>query len=339
MIRVKYEKKDNYPHDRKIIMFDRSAFQHLRRDMLFKVNKKYNILCPQVFVMECLAPDNTDKKSDEELEKDKEALLRKLELIENPIVLTGNTHVSPVIKIPDYVEYPTILTSEEIARDCIKRTPITMERVTPKKLIAHYKPRVNAFKNRVKTLTEACELEKGSLTPTQLILRFQRRFRRTFGTSASEKEVRNTIRSNKPIFGTQKPSHVAKLTQQIVESMPSNPPIDQLKTFFNLTDRDISTLINQIQDRRSLTPENYPDLAYLIYVYYLMLYIIYARQYETQHIDQSYVRDFRYLHYLNFCDIFITKEKSTPYIVNSIPFDDIRETPVITVKELKNRLN
>ncbi|MDE0424603.1 MAG: hypothetical protein OXN25_07035 [Candidatus Poribacteria bacterium] len=332
MIRVKYKREDNYPHNRELILFDRDAFQSLGDKVLCKVNEKYNILCPQVFVIECLAPNKASWK-------EKEWLLRKLELIENPIVLTGNTHVSPVIEIPYDVEYPTILSSEEIARGCIKRAPITMERVTPEKLIAHYKPRLNAFKNRVKTLTEACELERGSLTTKQLISRYQRRFQRTFGTNPSEKEVRNTIRSNKLIFGTQKPNHVAKLAQQTVENTPVNLPLDRLKTFFHFTDRDITVLLNRIRDRKMLTPENYPDLAYLIYIYYLMLYIIYARQHETQHIDKSYVRDFRYLHYLNFCDMFIANEKSTPYIVNSIPFNDIRATPIITVKELKNSLN
>ena len=96
MIHVEYEKENNYPHDRELILFDRSGFQHTHRDTLAEINKKYNILCPQVFVMECIAPDNTDKKPEEELEKDKESLREKLELIENPIVLTGDTHKSPV---------------------------------------------------------------------------------------------------------------------------------------------------------------------------------------------------------------------------------------------------
>ena len=76
-------------------------------------------------------------------------------------------------------------------------------------------------------------------------------------------------------------------------------------------------------------------LSQIYHHYYLFRYIVHGRQLNTMHLDQSYVRDFKYLHYLNFCDMFITNEKSTPNIVNSIPFDDIRETPVITVEELK----
>ena len=63
MIQVKYEKKDNYPHDRKTLLFDRSGFQHTHRDVLCEINKEYNILCPQIFIMECLAPQNTDRKT------------------------------------------------------------------------------------------------------------------------------------------------------------------------------------------------------------------------------------------------------------------------------------
>ena len=57
MIHLNYEKKDNYPHHKKIILFDRDAFQSLGDAGLLKVNKKYNVLCPQVFVTECLAPN------------------------------------------------------------------------------------------------------------------------------------------------------------------------------------------------------------------------------------------------------------------------------------------
>ena len=36
--------------------------------------------------------------------------------------------------------------------------------------------------------------------------------------------------------------------------------------------------------------------------------------------------------------MFIADEISPPYIVESIPYDDIRETLVITAKKLKERL-
>ena len=102
MIHVEYEKKNNYPHDRELIMFDRNAFQSLGDEGLRKVNEKYNVLCPQVFVMECLAPNNTDKKPEEEFERVKKALREKMGLIENPIVLEGESVVPPFIraKIP-----------------------------------------------------------------------------------------------------------------------------------------------------------------------------------------------------------------------------------------------
>ena len=145
MIHVEYKKKDNYPHDRELILFDRSAFQKIHRDVLLEVNKRYNILCPQVFVMECIAPNNTDKKPEEELEKDKEALLGKLKLIENPIVLCGPIHISHIIGIPLDVYSPTLLTSEQIAGNCIADIPVTMKRIEPDKLISYYESRISNF--------------------------------------------------------------------------------------------------------------------------------------------------------------------------------------------------
>ena len=331
MIHVEYEKKGNFPHDREIILFDRDAFQSLGDEGLRKVNKIYNVLCPPVFIVECLAPN---RATDEE----KKWLLNRLKLIENPLVFIGDTNISPIIDIPRGAEYSGILSSEQIARNCIISKPITMERVTPEKLIEHYNLRVNVFKNSVKRLTETCELYRGHLTTKPLISRAKRHFQQKIGASPSEEEIRRTIKKYKHIFRAQAPNDVAKLVLQTVESMPISWHIEKLKDFFLHTDKDTSTLLNQVQDRERLTPKNYPDLAYPIYIYYLMLYMIYARQHNTQHLDQSYVRDFRYLHYLNFCDFFITNEKSASHIVNSIPYGNIKETRIMTSDELKSEL-
>lgn len=284
MIHVNYDKKDNYPHHKKVILFDRDAFQSLGDEGLCKVNKKYNVLCPQVFVTECLAPNKAT-------EDQKKWLLRRLNLIENPIVLTGKTNVSPMIDIPSRSEYHSILVSEQIARNCIISNPITMERVDPEKLISHYRPRINAFKSKVKTLTEGCELDKGSLTTNPLISRCQDRFQRTFNVIPSKKTLKNIIRSYQPISVSQEPNYVAKQALQTVESIPINPHIEKIKVFLDLTDEDENILLNQIQVRTRLTPDKYPNLVYPIYIYFLMLYIIYARQYSTKHLDQSYIRD------------------------------------------------
>ena len=343
MIHVEYEKADNYPHERKIILFDRNAFQSLGDAELHKVSEKYNILCPQVFVIECIAPENTDKKSDEEFAKVKKLLRRKLGLIKNPIVLTGTTNIPDTIVIyyhpSNDIHIPTFLASEQIAKNCITALPIKMGRVPPEELISHYhKSKIDNFKDLVETITETCESIKGSLTTNQLISRGQRFFRQ-HNITASKENLKRALRINERTHVSQELSYVAKETQREIENESTDESITGFKNFFTLTAKDTKILTNQLQDKKKLTVENYPNLAYPIYVYYLTRFIVYARQHDTQHLDQSYVRDFRYLHYLNFCDMFIADEKSTPYIVNSLPFDDIRETPVITVEELKAMLN
>ena len=115
--------------------------------------------------------------------------------------------------------------------------------------------------------------------------------------------------------------------------------IEMFEKVLGLAEKYANALRSEITGSKQLTVENYLHLAYPIYIYYLFNFTTYAKQIKAEHLDRSYLKDFRYLHYLNFCDMFIANEKSTPYIVNSIPFDDIRETPVITAGELKKRLN
>ena len=341
MIRVEYKKKDNYPHDRKTLLFDRSAFQHTHRDILSEINKKYNILCPQVFVMECLAPENSDKKSDEELEKDKKSLREKLELIENPIVLTGYTHRSPVIEIPLDSSYTTFLTSERIAKNCITKSPIVMEGVTPEKLISHYEPRIDDFKCYIKSITEMCDAAKGMLTPNKISSDIQQIIQpmlKMLNMTVSVQEIKAGLRRDKRTAVKQTLSHAAEKTLRDIENETMAENIVRLKNILHLTDVSVNILRRDLTDRKRLTVENYPHLAYPIYIYYLFNYVPYARQINAEHLDRSYLRDFRYLHYLNFCDIFVVNERSTPYIVESLPYSDIREIPVITVRELRKSL-
>ena len=331
MIHVEYKKQDNFPPDREIILFDRDAFQSLGDEGLLKVNKIYNVLCPQVFVMECLAPNRASSA-------EKEQLLRRLELIENPIVFTGDTNISPIIDIPRGVEYSGILSSEQIARNCITSKPITMERVTPEKFISHYRPRIKVFKKEMEAYTKACDVYRGSLSPGQLDSNVQRHFQETHNVTLSRQGIRNVRREREGALITQELDSASREAQREIEIKSVDENIETFQTFFYLTGRDIEELRGKIQDGGRLTVENYPDLAYPIYIYYLAFFMICARQHNTKHLDPSYVRDFRYLHYLNFCNLFITNETSTPHIVDSIPHPNIRETPVMTSETLKREL-
>ena len=345
MIRVEYNKKNNYPHNRELILFDRCAFQNVHRDVLAEINKKYNIFCPQVFVMECIAPNNTDGKSEKELEKDKKSLREKLELIENPIVLTGETYISSVISsmfdmFPGS-HYLSILTSEEIAGNCIAATPVTMERVAPKNLISYYEPRIEDFKSLIKSITEKCDTAKGMLTPNKMVSYVQQILQPMFETldmTVSTQDIKAGLKRDKQTRVKQTPNYAAEKTLQEMENEPIDDIIVMLEAVLNLTDVPVNRLRRELADGKRLTMKNYPHLSYPIYIYYLFKYMIYARQINAEHLDKSYLKDFRYLHYLNFCDMFIVGETSTPHIVNSIPYDNIRKMPVITTQELKNKL-
>ena len=156
--------------------------------------------------------------------------------------------------------------------------------------------------------------------------------------TVSKQEVKNVLRRNKRTYVKQTLRYTAEKTLQEIENETMDENIAMLEKILHLTDISANRLRREITDKKRLTTENYPHLAYPIYIYYLFKYMPYARQINAEHLDKSYLRDFRYLHYLNFCDIFVANEKSTPHIVNSLPYSNIRETQVINVRKLKEML-
>ena len=332
MIHVEYQKANNYPHDRELLLFDRNAFQSLGDEGLRKVNERYNVLCPQVFVMECLSPNRAS-------EAQKRWILNRLRLIENPIVFSGAIHRSNIPEIPLDFHYFTLLTSEEIAGNCIANIPITMKRVEPDELISHYKPKVHHFKDNISSTTKACDAGEGTLTPKQINSAVQQILQEILERPVSTQEVKNVLKQDKQTYVRPELNYCAGRTLLEIESKTLDQHIEMFEKVLRLIGIYANTLRRENTCSKPLTIENYPHLAYPIYIYFLFNYMLYARQIKAEHLDRSYLSDFRYLHYLNFCDMFIADETSTPNIVESIPYDNIRETPVITVEELKNRLN
>ena len=338
MIHVERKKENNYPHDREIILFDRSAFQSLSKEDICRVNKKYNILCPRIFVIECIAPDNTDKKSEEQFEKDKKSLLEKLALIENPIVLTGNTNVTDRILIPSNTEYSDILDGWQIARNCIINSPIIMKCISPEVLVSNCRPKVRMWKYKKQKVTEIADNPDFSLAPNRYRSHVQRRYERLYDEIRPMSEIKRELRSNPSTHLTKELANVAEHALMEIRAESKHKIIEGFRVHFGLNDKGTQKLHDQIRDNKNLTIENYPHLSYPIYVYYLIRYMLYGRQQNADHLDKSYVSDFQYLHYLNFCDRFIANEISIPYVVKALPYSDIRQTPVIKARELKEKL-
>ena len=243
----------------------------------------YNVLCPPVFVIECLAPNRASSAA-------KEQLLRRLELIENAIVLIGNTNVSPIIDIPRGVEYSGILSSEQIARNCIVSEPITMERVASEKLISHYEPRrIGAFKRYIKAITERCDAAKGMLTPNKIssdVQKIVQPMLEMLDRTVSKQEVKNVLRQNKRSYVTQTLGYAAEKTLQEIENETMDENIAMLEKILHLTDISTNSLRRELTGRKRLTVENYPHLAYPIYIYYLFKFITYARQINAEPLGQ-----------------------------------------------------
>lgn len=76
MIKVDYEVDQSVPPDKELIMFDRNAFQSLHKDVISEISKRYNVLCPIHFVIECISPNNSDNKDLVVFEKEKRHFMR-----------------------------------------------------------------------------------------------------------------------------------------------------------------------------------------------------------------------------------------------------------------------
>ena len=93
-----------------------------------------------------------------------------------------------------------------------------------------------------------------------------------------------------------------------IEEEPISDNINRLSRLLFLIDKEIEVLWSQIQEGKALTVENYPNLAYPLYIF--CLFVILSMVDNSIRIIWISLMSviFRYLHYLNFCDIFVTNE-------------------------------
>lgn len=340
MIKVKYEVDKSVPPDRDLILFDRNAFQCLPEELLRKINKKYNILCPIHFVVECIAPNNSDKKDMALFEKEKKALREKLDLIENPIVFTGSTNVQKRIIPPHNIkdnEYIDILASWQIARNCIINLPVTMKSISPDELVSKCNTNTWYLKHERRLSIEFSNEIKGTLTPKQQREQIQKQ-EQSQGRLRTPYEIKQELRKNPSTNITQELSNAAGHALRDIKNESKNEVIINVKDHFGLNNRHIEKLRSQIRSNKKLTIENYPRLSYPIYIYFLIRYMVNGIQQNAEHLDDSYFLDFQYFRYLNFCDRFIADETSTPHIVKAIPYSQISNIPIRTSEELVKEL-
>lgn len=340
MIKVDYEVDKSVQTDKEFLLFDRNAFQSLPKDMLLKINKQYNILCPIEFIVECISPNNSDKKDIVSFERMKKALIEKLQLIQNPVMFTGSTNVEMRIAPSDNVkdlEYNDILTSWQIARNCIIDLPITMTGIPPDKLVEKCERFIWYIKHENRESTKTINQFLGDLRPDRYRKQVQKR-EELQGRSKSIYEIKQELRRDPTTNITQELRNAAGHVHRDITYDSKDEVIANFKIHFGLNNDHIKRLRSQFSIGKKLTTKNYPRLSYPIYIYFLIRYMLYGRQQDAQHLDKSVFLDFQYYRYLPFCGRFIADERSTPYIVEAIPDSQIRDIPIITSKELIEEL-
>ena len=114
-----------------------------------------------------------------------------------------------MIDVPNGAHQPSILMSEEIAANCITSTPITMERIAPENLISYYEPRIEGFKNLIKSITERCDAAKGMLTPNKMISYVQQILQPMFETldmTVSTQDIKAGLKRDTQTYIKQTPT-------------------------------------------------------------------------------------------------------------------------------------
>lgn len=259
-----------------------------------------------------------------------------MKLIENPIVFTGSTNIryNNDLVIPPNTEFNDHLFYEQITRNIVRNSTVTMKRVSSQELISQCKPKIWSIKYEAKESTNIIDVHKGTLSPNQY-----RRMVHAQDISRSMQEIRCELRSNPTTHITTELSNVCGHVSRDIENESKDEIIANFKDHFYLNGEDIKCLRKQISHNKKLTIKNYPHLSYAIYNYFLIHYMCSGRQQNADHLDKSFFLDFQYLHYLNFCDRFIANETSTPHIVKAIPYSEISNKPIMTSEELVKELD
>ena len=296
----------NIPKNKKIILIDRSYFQEIEMSDLAGINKQYAILCPDVFIAECVAPRDASNI-------EKKALLKKLSAIEDFTIFAGSynneqTHV--VLK-----EHC------EIIKHCLISTaniPIVIQPYEPKEeIIADYQRNASYFHKIADGKTQLLDQYEGRFAPNK-VRTMLRNLLNLENNSEAKKILRELQEKHKtPFIGTSKEiDHISKITKEAINNMPDMERIEGFSRIGNLSNSEELMLKRRLELYNSPTPA---FLAYPSYSHYLEFLLIVARTLDTDHLDLSYMRDWRYLHYLPFCDLFLSGERSFEYVIKSLP--------------------
>ena len=289
---------------KKRILFDRSAFERLSFSDIEKVETRFDILCPDVFLSECFNPsDNSRKKviEDKILSFDRICIF----------VEDGGSQLLSHNGI-----YENIRSGQS--------QDMSLEYVKPQKVVDSLD---------LKWLREVMEGMSVDLNQRGYIfvdgsdegksLKEAIAFSCENNDNIDEKELKNSLKEIGMLGTSQEPSDVARSVDNFIISNY----YEEIETYNQWKE------ITQIE-----IPYNsfHGDEKYLFFYNWMIFYMIMGASVNMKGFDKSYVNDLMYCYYIPFCIFFVTDEKTFPSVLKPIcdRFDFIR---FITFNDFRDR--
>ena len=292
--------------DKKIILFDRSAFERLSYSDIEKVKTRFNILCPDVFLSECINPsDSCRKKALEEkilsfdfilffLHSGSNELLTHYGIWEN--IISGRFQDMNL----EYIKPQIVLESLNL-----KWLRETMERNSNDINQRSYNIYVDDS-DEGKSFKEFIDLLADN------------------NDNVDKKELKNNFKKIAMLGTSQEPNDIARSVDNLILLHKFG---ERIKTYEDLEEiTKIEVQYNSLNSRNK----------YLLFYDWMIYYMIMGESVNMKGLDKSYFNDFMYCYYIPFCDLFVTDEKTFPSVLKPI-CDRFNFIHFITFNEFRDR--
>lgn len=274
--------------DKKIILFDRSAFERLSYSDIEKVEARFNILCPDVFLSECFNPSDNSRKK---------ALEEKI-LSFNRICIFVHSGGSELLTHNGIYENLLSRQFQDINLEYIK-PQIVLESLSLKWLREFMqKNSVDLNQRGYSIYIDGSDEGKSLKEAIDLLCENN--------DNMDKKELKNNLKEIAMLGTSQEPDDVARGVDNLIIFNHSREKIETYNQLKEIT--KIELPYNSLDERNK----------YLSFYNWMILYMIMGKAVNMKGLDKSYFNDLMYCYYIPFCALFVTDEKTFPSVLKPI---------------------
>lgn len=299
--------KDERFRGKKTVLLDRSTFQSLTPDQLNQMCNQYAILCTPNFLYECIRIENLKEKL---LNIDDTSFVM---ICESPkrlhVLHRGNIVKRDLLSLDDYL----------VTICCVNKD-------IRKSIFPDISKDSNFFYNMADSQLQYLN---------DLFTNFNDRFVDTIG--GDKTVAKQALKDSKKILGYRLlSSKIDDICQSASSHIP--PPEILIRSFHLPINSEGTRLIDEKElnwalNRLSLyngRPIETIFLWYSQFYFFLDLCRVTYKAYKGEYLNDSYVRDWEYLYFLPFCDLFVSNDNFFEHFVPSLPhpFEELHDKSV-----------